>query len=415
MNEERLWLDEATAAWLEATTTGLDNYYPGGMDGDNMMALLYGFNGTDKLETADYGYGMSNFIRYWLEDPVNGQGEDRLLTLFEHFREHGDAGAALEAAWNPDPTGWVLDMQRKLMAMELYPYDPEGVVWWAWNIDGYLRTGLGESEQRTRTVADLGSFLCKFFIEGASTEPLTALKVRAVQDDPVQPAEHLPLTVYGRPEGEPLVLLAAGVDSLTVPDWTAVVGSYKDLLILATRPYLTAPGLEGARDITVSAEVVMDGSALNLAEMNAVSIEVRTDNTFNTGDPVPNDIISVRADVAWNGSGFVAVTATDTFTIAVDAEALTVGSWYASERGTTVGGNYFVRRLGGTGAVFDTYDTDSYIFRVQGEETCDRLTHVFESLATEENTPPYRYLVGFDCHDGGVSYDRSGIYMHFYR
>lgn len=415
LNQERLWLDEATASWLETTAIDMPEYYPQGLDGDNLTALLYGFNGTDTLEKTEYGYGMSPFIRYLVEDATNGQGEDRILSLFQHFKVHGDATDALEAVWDPAPTHWCLDMQRKLLAMEIYPYDTEGVVWWAWPWDGFLPSYLGAKQAKTEPVADLGGFLCKFTIEGEDADPMTALKIKAAQGDPARPAEHLPLTVYGRPAGSYMVLLATGVDSLTIADWPALVDSYADIMILATRPFITAPGLAGTRDIEISAEVVFDGAGLDLARMNYVNIEVRTDNLFNNASGVFwNDIISVQAEVAWTGSGFMAVTSTDTFSIPVDAESLTVGQWYSSERGTTIGGSYFVRRLGGTVAYFDSYDENSVYFRVRGEETCNRLTHVYESMASDAATPPYHYLVSYSCHDGGVLYDQSSIYLHFY-
>jgi hypothetical protein len=415
LNQERLWLDEATAAWLETTAIDVPGYYPQGLDGDNLTALLYGFHGSELLETAQYGYGMSPFIRYLVEDTENGQGEDRILSLFAHFKEHGDATDALEAVWNPAPTQWCLDMQRKLLAMEIYPYDTEGVVWWAWPWDGFLGSELGSEQSTTKTVADLGGALCKFTIEGDEPASTSALKIRAMQADPGQPAEHLPLTVYGRPVDQYMELLATGTDSLTIDDWPALYATYSDILILATRPFITAPGLEGTRDVEISAEVVFDGSAINLAQFNRVTVEVKTDNLFTNASGVfYNDIISVIAPVSWTGSGFYTTTASDTFAIAVDPEALTVGSWYASEHGETIGGSYFVRRLGGTLAYFESYDGTSIVFSVRGMETCDRLTHVFESMARDEETAPYSYLLSYSCHDGGNLYDQSKIYLHFY-
>ncbi len=415
LNQERLWLDEATAAWLEATSVDHEDYYPVGLDGDNMTALLYGFNGTDTLENDAYGYGMSNFVHYWMEDPVNGQDEDHLVHMFEHFKEHGDATDALESVWNPDPRSWCVDMQRKLMAMKLYPYDRDGVVWWAWPWDGFLDSGMGSEQGKTEPVPDLGAFLCKFTITGSEPEDLTALKIRAVQDDAAQPAEHLPLAVYGRPESADIELLATGTDSLTVADWPALYERYQDIMILASRPFITAPGLEGSRDIRVSAEVVFDGSSLDLSSYNRVNIEVRTDNLFSNASGVFwNDIISVQADVAWTGGGYFATTADDTFTIPLDEGTMSVGPWYAVQRGTTIGGNYFVRRLGGTGVPFDHLDGESAIFVYRGEDACARLTHVFESMAADEHTAPFSTLLSYSCHDGGAIYDMSSVYMHFY-
>ena len=302
---------------------------------------------------------------------------------------HGDATDALEAVWDPAPTQWCLDMQRKLLAMDIYPYDPEGVVWWAWPWDGFLGSELGAEQSTTKTVADLGGGLCKFTIEGDEPALTSALKIKARQADPTQSAEQLPLTVYGRPTDQYMVLLATGTDSLTIDDWPTLYDTYSDILILASRPFITAPGLEGSREIEISAEVVFDGSEINLAQFNRVTIEVHTDNLFHHASGVfYNDGITIISPVSWTGSGFYATSATDTFAITVDPETLNMGSWYGSEHGETAGGNYFVRRLAGTRAYYDSYDGTSLIFRVRGMEVCDRLTRVFESMARDDETPP---------------------------
>ena len=416
INQERLWLDEATAAWMEATAMDLEEYYPMGMDGDNLTAMLHGFNGVEDWPGDKYGYGMSAFIRYWLEDENNAQDEDHILHLFEHFKVHGDATDALESVWDPDPTGWVTDMHRKLLAMEIFQYDTNGATWWAYPWDAFVDSQLGSLKKHSEEVADLGSMLCKFTIEGGEPQDMTALKIRAVQAEAGQPAEHLPLTVYGRPEADPLVLLATGVDSLTVADWPTLYTEYKDIMILVTRPFITAPGLAGSRDIELSAEVVFDGSGVDLSYINRVNIEVTTDNVYSNASGVMyNDNISIQADVHWTGSAYVATTASDTVTIPLNPSDLSMGPWSARARGETIGHSYFVRRLAGTGADLDTIDNEGMIFRVSGMETCDRVTEVFESKAVDEDTPPYSYLLSYSCHDGGVIYDQSRVYMHFYR
>ena len=55
------------------------------------------------------------------------------------------------------------------------------------------------------------------------------------------------------------------------------------------------------------------------------------------------------------------------------------------------------------------------IYRLGGWEICNYLTHLFESAARDINSDPYRYLVSYSCRDGEVSWDRSGIYLHFFR
>lgn len=414
LNQERMWLDEAAAGWLEAASHEDDRMSPLGMDDDNCAALLAGLAGHPTLPGDAYGYGMAAFIRFLVEDPASGQGEERILELFEHFKSGGDVTDAIDAVVDPAVSAWCVAMQRKWVDGLIYEQYPDLVFWYAWPIAGWLDSAVGARAFETLAVPDLGAGICKLFLEGDAPTNLTSLMVKAGSADAAQQREALPITVYGRAPDSMPTLLAVGLDSLNVPDWPLVRQTYKDILVMVSRPYSTAPGHTGQRDIRVEAEVQIDLSAIDITRFTDVTIEVSTDNQYNGGVVIHNNIIMVEAALTWDGNGFFANTANRTFSIALNPATLALGNWSGSATGYTIGGNYYVRRLAGPGVPLTRWTENELIYVLRGVETCTLLTEVYSSLARDINTDPFNYLVSYTCHDGGVSYDQSKIYLHFY-
>ncbi len=414
LNQERLWLDEATASWLEAVSEGSPDYSPFGLNDDNLLAPMGGITGYPGLSNEAYGYGMVSFIRYLVSEANPTQGNGLILEIFQHFATGGDVTDAIDDVLSPPVSAWCLDMQRQLVEGQLYPQDPHGLIWLYWDTVDLFGTALGSQETTTLTVPDLGANVYRLKLQPDTVPPLTTLMVEAGQADPALTTESILITVYGRESGVLPVRLAAGVDSLNVANWPLCCQTYEDILVMVSRPFSTAPGHEGKREIEVAVEVEIDPATIDVACFNHATIQVRTDNVFNTGDPVPNDGIIVTGPVNWTGSGYFTATATDTFAIHIDPGTLALGNWYGSIRGDN-GGNYLVRRLGGLGVPLSEWSGDELIYRIGGLETCNYLTHVFESLASDPQSDPYSYLVSYSCRDGEASYARSGIYLHLYK
>ena len=168
----------------------------------------------------------------------------------------------------------------------------------------------------------------------------------------------------------------------------------------------------------MKATVSPDLSTLDVTTFDRVAIEVRTDNQYNDMTSVyPNELVSVAAEVSWTGGGLHVATPSDTFSIAVDPETWALGAWYGADHYTSIGGNWIVKRLGGRGGLtLDSWDENGVIYRMSGIETCEYLTHVYSSSASDSQTPPYHYLLSYSCSESGeYQWERSGIYIHLYR
>jgi hypothetical protein len=296
---------------------GSDNYFPMGMDADRYLAPLRGLAGCPDLAPDEYGNGMASFIKYLVEARFAGQGTDRILELFEHFKTGGDVTDAIDTVVDPPVAAWCVDLHRQLVEGRIYHLDPEGVIWSSWPLAPGVSCGVGATASDRVTVPDPGAGILKFPVIVDDPDTLTALSVRASVVAGGQPGvradETLPLTVYGFLSGALPVRLAVGTDSLIVGDWLEVLGNYQYILVMVSRPYSTAPGHTGQVEVKVDVEVVLDTNAIDVTAFTDVVIEVRTDNMYNWGGPLINELIGISSDVAWQGDGFYAYSAEDTF------------------------------------------------------------------------------------------------------
>ncbi len=417
LNQERMWLDEATAAYLEAISSESSEAYPEGMDDDNYDALLAGIAGHPDLENDVYGYGMVQFIAYLVEIANPTNGEALVLELFQHFKIHGDVTDAIDAVVTPPVASWCVDMQRKWALNDLYPGYPTHWFWHQWPAEASLEAATGSSSSATLTVADLGAGLAKFNLVGSDPDPMTGLMIETRPDDPQLPPEALPITLYGRALDSGLTQLATGTGEVLVPDWPAIFAAYEDVFVMVSRPYSTAAGHTGTRDIRVTATVMPDLSGIDVTSFNRAVIEVKTDiQYYNVSSVLYNYTVSIQAEVSWNGTALQCAAPGDTFSIVVNPTTFALGSWYGADHFDSIGGTWIVRRLAGTAGVpLDDWSETGLIYRMRGLEVCDHLTHMFESKASDDETPPYLYVTGYSCRSGDTAWDQSVIYIHLFR
>lgn len=416
LNQERLWLDEATAAYLEAISNTQDEVYPIGLDDDNYVAPLEGVAGHSYLDNANYGYGMSQFITY-LVDVANPQvGEDVILELYRHFQTNGDVTDALDAEVSPPMQNWIVDFHRRWAENRIFPAYEVVWFWYQWPFGDDLEGPVDSQANDFVEIRDLGANLVKFVIGGDEPEINTQLMIEAERTDLGLPDEELPITVYGRRDDNVLERLATGTDQVLLEDWPTLYETYADILAMVSRPYSTAAGHGGKREIEVKATVRPDLSAYDVTQFTNAVIEVRTNNSYtNTSNVITNDLISIQSQVSWNGSALAIATTSDTFSITIDPETLVLGDWSGAERYTSIGGNWFVKRLAGHGVPLYSWDETGLVYRLGGIETCDYLTRVYLTKAADPQSEPYQVLTGYTCSDGEYIFSRSGIYLHLFR
>lgn len=415
LNQERLWLDEATASYEEALTYSQEDAYPLGLEDDNYKAPLAGLAGHPHLANSAYGYGMSQFVTYLVEVANPVVGEDAILALYTHFREHGDVTDAIDAVIQPPVADWIADFHRHWAENRIFPGFAVVWFWYQWPLGPGLEGATGSEASDTLEIADLGADLVKFVLAGDAPESDSQLLIEAHVGGG-QAAETLPLTAYGRRLNGTLERLTTGEDQMLLEDWPTIWTTYEDVLILVSRTRGTVAGYTGSREIEVSATVRPDLSGIDVTSFDNASISVRTNNLFsNSSGVLYNDLISVQSAVSWSNGALRISAPSDTFTLYVDPETLVLGDWYAREQYTSIGGNWFVKRLGGRGVPLESWEETGITYRMVGAQTCDYLTHVFESEASDAQTAPFRYLTEYSCSDGERLYDSSGIYLHLYR
>lgn len=416
LNQERLWLDEATAAYLEAVANTNAEVYPIGLNDDNYAAPLAGLSGHPYLSNANFGYGMSQFIQYMAGEANPEVGEQVVVDLYEHFRRHGDVTDAIDAEVSPPVAEWIVDFHRQWAENRIFPAFLVNWFWYQWPFGDTLDAEAGSEASDTVEIADLGADLVKFVIGDQEPGADTELVIDARRTDQDLPAEALPITVYGRRLNGTPEPLATGTDQVLLDDWPALHATYQDILVMVSRPYSTAAGHTGKRDIEVGAAIREEVPSYDVTAFTNAVIEVRTDNTFtNASGVIPNDLIGIQAAVSWNGAALMAAAPGDTFIIPVDPVTLALGDWYGAERYTAINGNWIVKRLAGRAIPLDSWDETGIYYRMGGAATCDHLTRVFESKAADEESDPFQVLTGYSCSDGDHPWDRSGISIHLYR
>jgi len=314
LNMERLWLDEATAAYVEAVTAGGDEYVPFGLFFTYLLAPLAGVGGHPDLSPADYGYGMASFIKYLCDDPGSGQDDQRLAQLYDHIAVHGSVTSALAAVLEPPVAAWCADMHRKLVDGRIFNPDGSAGFWHWYPITGTLNSQAGATVATRQTAPALGGCVARFRLTGEEPAASTRLSATAAtvpnrfKSAGASQMEHLPLTVYGHQGSELPVLVAAGDDSLVIADFTQLHATYDDVLVLVSRPYDTGSEV----DIVLRLYEDVEHAVFSQTRLDAVISNVRQQMVCEGGGCAQEQWTTYEAlwlrdiDGTWNGSTFTA-------------------------------------------------------------------------------------------------------------
>jgi len=273
LNRERLWLDEATASWLEETALDEAGYCPYSLTDDLYGAALSGIGGHPELADNLYGYGMSTFIK----ELVGRQGEDVVREIYEAFAATGGAVPSLMTVIDPPLSTWCGDFQRRLVTGEVYPGYDADVYWWAWPIGGYLSGSVGTNRVWSLEVRDYGADVRKLVTRSELPPQDAVLKIRLLAGS-TRPEPPLRLAAYGRADGYAPVLLASGTDSLTIREWRDVYAQCDDLLVQVVKSW-------------------SDDEAAGASTTATVEVEVEPGDPW---DPFETAMVSVRYRAQWS-------------------------------------------------------------------------------------------------------------------
>jgi len=399
INQERLWLDEATAAWLECVATDYATCKPFGMNLDNYKAPLAGIVGHPALENAQYGYGMASFMKYLFEH----QTEERLHELYVAFSQHGMVVDALMDVLDPPLTEWCVDFQRKLITNELFVYDNLDVFWWDWAIDRRWNAN-GGPETLSTTVTDFGSRVLKFAIEGGEPDENTSLEVTLTTIDAKNdPA--LELAVYGRPTDGVPVLLGTGTDNVLVDDWPAVYAANEDILVQIIKPWGEGPEYYTETPATVELDLAEES---DLSRFETVQVSAQYHAFWSAGDERPEQGLNfIARDGEWNGNTYTAewdsldngTRFVGSLTATVSADGQSLLSWSAQSWWEYNGDqdyNYYTMSCSGSAPL--VYTSDNMMrYELDDEAVCGFATNIYvanvrDGVTTDE-------VVNYICND----------------
>ena len=383
VDRDRLWLDEATAAFVEAS---LDpDWAPAGGGVDNQLAALAGIGGHPTLDDALYGYGMSNLILYLIRE----QGNDRLLALYEAFHQSGKITTALMDVMDPPLQEWCTEFQKEVATLQLYEFLLGELAWHVWPDDvSHFDASIGSIETDTVHVPDFGSGVWKASIGSEIPLETSNLRVRVLANsDPA--SEPLDMILYGRNGGGLPVLLAEDRDSLLHDDWRGVQATYEEILVQVVRPFGTGPDYEAVTDVELEVSVIEEGIVHELPDFNRGRFMMQIESLLADGTVIPSDVLSQHYaagtlagntfSATWDSTGVHGVQLSGHLTVNLARSPLRVVGWSYDWTWTYPGDpdtykNYEI--VGGALPLAGEYDSYTY-FRLEDEVVCESLNHVY--------------------------------------
>ncbi len=409
--QKYLWLQEACSVWSEGLFSDDENFVST-IRGGNEIEPYYGLANTEASGAQLHGYGMSSVIKHL----VDTFGEAIVPEIFEGVTENESTAACLVDAVSSHegvPVWW----QDFLIASTenlVYPDMPAAQ---AVNglVGGSQRFRIEDDNNRlkifTRSMMDLSGAMFRIDMDKDTWDPAEILTLTLSGDGSLGS-----LTAWSYGSG-PLVRLAGPTNGeLEIGDLQAIKDANRDIVVLVANGQGMAPYTD-QRDISLQVELAKPPPQFDVTTVNRVSISVFVDAQLsNASSVIPGYQINAQADVSWYYGALRCATANDTFNIVVDPETYELGAWSAVDKYTSIGGNWFVKRMAGTAGLdlFD-WDENGLTYRIRGPETCAHLTRVFQTEARDNETPPFSVLTSWTCSDlAGEIWGASKIYIQLW-
>lgn len=383
VNQDRVWLDEASAAYLEASID--PDWIPQGPNLDSYLAPLAGIGGHPTLVNKEYGYGMCSFIRYLVEQ----QGEERLLEIYEAFFEYGKITTALMDVMDPPLEEWCTEFQKQVALFQLYDFDPNGIAWHYWPFDTvFFDADIGSSHREVLHVPDFGSDVWKGLIVGDTPPGNSNLKVEVLSNsDP----ESLPLDLilYGRNDSELPVLLTEGEEELIYDNWSGLHQNYAELMVQVVRPHGSGPNYDKLSDVELQLSVIEEDEEEVMPAFLRSRFQMKYQAEFADGTTDPGDVFAMQYahgvmngnsfSASWDSTGIYDIQLSGHLDVNLALNPLRVLSWSYEWRWTYPNDpdSYKLYQAEGGPLPLD-YEGSSYkLFRLEEDAVCESLTHLY--------------------------------------
>jgi hypothetical protein len=389
LNEERLWLDEATAVRVERYSGGPD-YITLGVNFDNYLAPLAGVAGHPDLETRNFGYGMSTFIEYLTDN----QEISRIHELYTAFPAHRNVVDCLQEVIDPPLSTWCLDFQRKLVTVDIVPIYAPGEMWNRVPMHSRIVPESGATIAQTVTVPDFGSYIHKvYFWESPSKVP-TALKVQA--------AAGVDLAVYARLDFQNPILVITGTESLVLSRFDELVEVSDEIIVQLTHSSATSENWDGQLAVDLEIKVIDD---FGPSDFEFASVSAQFQATWDTGGNPYGSLYMDGREGTWNGSTFTAewdsLAGADwrdwgRIEINLDPETLDILSWFAESNSEGYSSDYSAHyEIQGSEVQLTSQGEYSLEYDLRGASTCNSIANI--EVKVQGSAVTDRELLNFSC------------------
>jgi len=393
-NDERAWLDEATASLIEMEPSE-ESIAPMSLTYDNFLAPLGGLAGHPDFSDPEYGYGMTNLIYYLLKT----QGRERLLELFEEFALTGDATTALQKVLDPAPGEWILDFDRDLAGCRLVNFGSDTSPY-QFLTDTPISGNAGTIHKQMIQIPDFGSAWTLLRLGSWEQDRIPgSMRVRAPGD--------FDLSLWLIEYSDLPVLAATGHDSLTLGNIPEVNIKTDNYLVLVTKPRADMDDWTGRQSVPLEVELL---PAFPLQDYDYCTISAQFVGIDGQGGPFPSaGMYFENHDSYWEDNTFimnwnVQEEGVDLdqgqVALTIDPQTLDITELEAVHTIQYSNGDSVRHELTAGAVPLAESDDISYTYRIDGGEMCNTVTHIYERMISGGETT--LEFVTLDC--DGESY-----------
>jgi hypothetical protein len=245
----QLWLDEATAVWIEEKFSSDTKYTSTIIRGGHQMAPFNGMDTGAKENAAHYGYGMSALIKYL----AGKQGDGIIVKMYEAISKNNSATNAISISSTESVSLWYSVFLEQYVLGKLYnDLKIDGLV--GNKSDGFIcSTNKDTIKQFTKTYPDMSGKLFTVSVATGAIDDKSVLKV-------VSNTNNTDLSIFKYNTGS-IEFLARGTGSVSLENLKKLVDEGYKFMLLVTNTYSNA-SYNGSRDITTTIQITKNSDGV---------------------------------------------------------------------------------------------------------------------------------------------------------
>jgi hypothetical protein len=290
-----VWLDEATAVYIEDYFAPDENYCSSSRGGRELTPLSGINTPAPGFDLGDHGYGMSSLIRYLAQT----EGDDFLLDTYQRIKAGTELVAALNASVDLDISDQWRDFLEELLTGRIYR-DVDMVVLMDYPTPTLMTIGsAGDSVgSYPREYSDLsGQTFSTSWSSGFQFS--TSQRLEFWCDSP-----EYSISVFGIMLPDTRTLLSHAYGKVTLGNLPALQENYHDLLVLVANQRMVGPDYLGPTEITLEGRLRATEPP---AGYDHGRLLIRYEADWSTGQhTMYQDMTFAEVAGVFNGSSFTA-------------------------------------------------------------------------------------------------------------